>query len=380
MIVLPRSHHYTSGLEAFPDRLIDANHRPSRRCVMAAIGALIILLANAALAQAPAAADSAPEPAAADAKPAEAGPKPAPKQPKSPLIEIDARFFEIPAEDAGKLGLIPAPTTPNLKGQTRTGKPGPAAPVPTVDAVLEPFAAAKLLQRIGESKNVKALSSPSVATRSGQRAVIEVIREFRYPTEFEFDKGAGIITPKAFETRNLGITLEVEPVAEAEGPIDLNLVPQVVRLDGYVRASDGQPVPLRNGRSVGADMTLQDFAAIKYPRDTVLQPIFSTSKISTSISLWSGQTLVLGGLRKDEHEDGKPAVSRMLYVIITARRVEAPAGAAAEVLPVAVINKADEEGFVRSPFAPEAKPIDARGLPAGTELKCPVTKRLFRLP
>jgi hypothetical protein len=139
-------------------------------------------------------------------------------------------------------------------------------------------------------------------------------------------------------------------------------------------------VPLRNGRSVGADMTLQDFAAIKYPRDTVLQPIFSTSKISTSISLWSGQTLVLGGLRKDEHEDGKPAVSRLLYVVITARRVEAPTGAAAEVLPVAVINKADEEGFVRSPFAPEAKPIDARGLPAGAELKCPVTKRLFRLP
>lgn len=362
MIVRGKPHYYN-------------RHLPSG--VMAALGALATLLANSALAQSPAAPDLVPPPAAADAKPADAVPKPAPKPPKAPQIEIEARFFEIPAEDAKKLGLLPAPAA-NLKGQTKAGKSGAA--VATVDAVLEPFAAAKLLQRIGESKNVNLLSAPRLSTRSGQRAVIEVIREFRYPTEFDFDKGAGIMIPKAFETRNLGITLEVEPVAEAEGPIDLNLVPQVVRLDGYMRASDGQPVPLRNGRSVGADMTLQDFAAIKYPRDTVLQPIFSTSKITTSISLWSGQTLVLGGLRKDEHEEGKPAVSRLLYVAITARRVEAPIGAAAEVLPVAAINKADEEGFVRSPFAPEARPIDARGLPAGAELKCPVTKRLFRLP
>jgi type II secretory pathway component GspD/PulD (secretin) len=231
---------------------------------------------------------------------------------------------------------------------------------------------------LNETKGVNLLSAPRLVTRSGQRAAIEVIREFRYPSEFDFEQSIGIFIPKAFETRNLGVTLEVEPVGNAEGVIDLTLVPEVVRLDGYIRASDGQPVLLRNGRSVGADMTIKDFAAVKIPRDTVLQPVFSTSKITTSIAMMSGHTVVLGGLRKDDHEEGKEPVSRLLYVFVTARCVELAAKGPV-VLPVAFINKADEEGFVRSPFAPESKPIDARGLPSGTELKCPVTKQLFRL-
>ena len=344
----------------------------SRLAGVAALAAVAIQLTGSVRAQAPAAPN--PAPAASGGEAVEPAPKPLPKD---ALIEIESRFFEIPDGTARQLGLL---SVPEGEGGGKAGQPSkPAPPVPTVGAILEPVTAKRLLQAISDSKDVNLLSAPRVSTRTGQRAVIEVIREFRYPTEFEFEKGAGIMTPKAFETRNLGVTLEVEPRVEADGTINLNLVPQVVKLDGYIRASDGQPVPLRDGRSVGADLTLKDFETVKYPRDTVLQPIFSTNKLSTSVSLASGQTVVLGGMRKDAQIAGKPAVIRLLYVIITARRVEAPAGAAARGLPVAFINKTDAEGFVRSPFAPEANPIDARGLPAGTELKCPVTKRLFRL-
>lgn len=300
----------------------------------------------------------------------------APKPLKDGLIEIDSKFFEIPEDEARRLGLVP--------GFAADGAPAKKAEkdeagATAVDAILNPGATESLLRKIKEAKGVNLLSAPRVTTRSGQRAVIEIIREFRYPTEFEFDPGAKVITPKAFETRNIGVTLEVEPKVRIDGPIELELVPQVVRLEGYMRASDGQPVPLLNGRSVGADMTLKDFAAVKFPSDTVLQPVFSTHKLTTSVSLFSDNTVVLGGMRKDKHENGKERVSNLIYVLITVRRLDARPGGLA-VLPVAFINKADEDGFVRSPYAPEQKPIDARGLPPGTELKCPTTKQLFRLP
>jgi hypothetical protein len=315
-----------------------------------------------------------------DAKPAPAVPKAAQKRAKNPLVEVHASFFEIPEAEAVKLGLVGVADTSGPNGEAADGQTEKRSPaVLAVGGVLEPAAAARLREKFRDTKGANLLSDPRVTTRIGQRAVCDIIREFRYPTEFEFDKATKIITPTAFETRNIGVTLEVEPKLDAEGAIDLQLVPQVVKLDGYVRASDGQPVLLRGGRSVGADMMLQDFETVKYPKDTVLQPIFSTNKITTNVTLNSGATVVLGGLRKDRQLEGKQAVSYMLYVLVTARFVDQP-DPVRLVLPTAIVKKEDEEGFVRSPFSPEQSPIDARELPSGTELMCPTTKQLFRLP
>jgi hypothetical protein len=321
----------------------------------------------------PAAVVIGPPPAAPEAQPKR-------KALKNSVIEIESKFFEVPEEIAKKLGVLPMATPVVPKGGT---EPKNAAKAPPIfipgSAVLAPEVAGKLLQKLNGTRGVDLLSAPRVVARSGTRAVIEMIREFRYVTEFELDKGSGMIVPTAFETRNLGVTMQVEPKAEEDSVIDLNLVPEVVRLDGYVRASDGQPVPLRNGRSVGVDLRIQDLASVPVPKDTVLQPIFSTQKITTSISIFSGNTIVLGGLKREVREKGKKPEVRVLYVLVTARYMDAKDSPPA-VLPVAIVDKADEEGFVRSPFAPEARPIDARGLPSGTELKCPKTNQIFRLP
>src|SRR5678815_1788136 len=82
-----------------------------------------------------------------------------------------------------------------------------------------------VIRALNQKKGVDLLSAPRVTTKSGQRAVIEIIREFRYPTEFDPPQipqtfngtGGGSFpvtptTPTAFETRNTGVTLEVEPV------------------------------------------------------------------------------------------------------------------------------------------------------------------------
>src|SRR6202011_1492950 len=109
-----------------------------------------------------------------------------------------------------------------------------------------------VIRALNQKKGVDLLSAPKVTTKSGQRAVIEIVREFRYPTTFTPPQvptitggtgGTGTVsinvvtptTPQTFETRNTGVTLEVEPVVGPDGvTIDLNLVPQVVEFEGFI--------------------------------------------------------------------------------------------------------------------------------------------------
>src|SRR5205807_5388453 len=114
-----------------------------------------------------------------------------------------------------------------------------------------------VIRALNQKKGIDLLSAPRVTTKSGQRAVIEIVREFRYPTQFQPPQlptfsGGGIgsvpapavvtpTTPTAFDTRNTGVTLEVEPVVGPDGiTIDLNLVPQVVEFEGFINY--GSPI------------------------------------------------------------------------------------------------------------------------------------------
>ena len=93
----------------------------------------------------------------------------------------------------------------------------------------------------------KILETSVVVCRSGQRATLESIREFIYPAEYE-PTCRGLFGPvddppklptlrpnefTSFETRNTGVTLEVEPTLAADGHfIELRFVPEIVSLTG----------------------------------------------------------------------------------------------------------------------------------------------------
>jgi general secretion pathway protein D len=178
-----------------------------------------------------------------------------------------------------------------------------------------------VIRAINQKKGVDLLSAPRVTTKSGQRAVIEIIRELRYPTEFEppeipneFFGGSTFTsnpatgffggssnnafpvtptTPTAFETRNTGVTLEVEPVVGPDGfTIDLNLVPQVVEFEGFINY--GSPIKTSQTNLLGV---VQE---VVLTENAINQPVFSTRKITTSVSVWDGQTVVLGGLMRED--------------------------------------------------------------------------------
>ena len=156
-------------------------------------------------------------------------------------------------------------------------------------------AANEKVQALIAGKKATLIGWPILTTKSGQRAVIEAIDEIRYVTEYEpANEGGGGATiaekmadkaehktdrseffpiPKAFEVRNAGVTLEVEPVLSPDASkIDLNLVPQYVKLAGYKRIT------------VEKD----------HVKLVVEQPEFHTTKVTTSLTLRNGQRKLLG--------------------------------------------------------------------------------------
>jgi general secretion pathway protein D len=187
-----------------------------------------------------------------------------------------------------------------------------------------------VIRALNQKKGVDLLSAPRLTTKSGQRAIIEVVREFRYPTRFtppqlpniSVSGGGGTATipaiaapstPSDFETRNTGVTLEVEPVVGPDGvTIDLNLVPQVVEFEGFINY--GSPINAI-GINTAAGITVS--SPVRLTDNVINQPVFSSRKVTTSVSVWDGQTVVLGGLIREDVqkvEDRTPIVGDLPLV------------------------------------------------------------------
>ncbi len=127
-----------------------------------------------------------------------------------------------------------------------------------------------VVRALNQKKGIDLLSAPSVTTKSGQRAIIEVVRELRYPRTYTQPQVPSIssstsnfpgtnstvpvvvtpTTPQDWETRNTGVTLEVEPVVGGDATtIDLNLIPQVVEFEGFINY--GSPINAVGVNTIG---------------------------------------------------------------------------------------------------------------------------------
>ena len=229
---------------------------------------------------------------------------------RKPQVEVEARFLELPEAGVKALGLPGAA----LPQDEKAGSPFPPS-------VMDAEAARKLLEKINHCDGADVLSAPRVTTRNGQQAKVEIVREFVFPSAFEEDKNvAGGLRPTSFEKRDVGVTLDAKPTVAADGMLGIDLKAEVVKLLGFNRVKGGQPVPLKKPVATGLDPTgaVPEF---EVPRDTLVQPVFSTMNVSTSVVLASGQTVVLGGLKSD-----RGSGVRMTFVLVTARTVDAGAG------------------------------------------------------
>jgi type II secretory pathway component GspD/PulD (secretin) len=238
-----------------------------------------------------------------------------------------------------------------------------------------------VIRALNQKKGIDLLSAPSVTTKSGQRAIIEVIRELRYPRTYTAPQVPSIssssstivgasntvpvvvtpTTPQDWETRNTGVTLEVEPVVGGDATtIDLNLIPQVVEFEGFINY--GSPINAVGVNTLAGAITTS--VPVTLTDNVINQPVFSTRKVTTSVSVYDGQTVVLGGLMREDvqkTEDKVPIIGdiplvgrafrtnteqhtkKNLVIFVTAKIIT-PAG-----LP---LNEEEEEGLL-PPELPE---------------------------
>jgi len=152
-----------------------------------------------------------------------------------------------------------------------------------------------------------------VICRSGQKASLETIREEIYPTEYAppglpcgnlsnirlpTDPPANPLfrAPTAFETRNTGVTFNVEATLSSDGTIDLVLSPQMVtrlRLETWMEHVD------------------------QWGDGSMRMPIFETLRFTTSNSVESGKFELVSALTPKANAP-VPAVSRKILVFVRA--------------------------------------------------------------
>src|SRR5439155_22022645 len=120
-------------------------------------------------------------------------------------------------------------------------------------------------------------------------------------------------TAQDWETRNTGVTLEVEPVVGGDATtIDLNLIPQVVEFEGFINY--GSPINAVGVNTVGVLSVSQP---IELTKNVINQHVFSTRKVTTSVSVYDGQTVVLGGLMREDVqkvEDKTPIIGDIPFI------------------------------------------------------------------
>jgi general secretion pathway protein D len=139
----------------------------------------------------------------------------------------------------------------------------------------------------------------------------------------------------------------------------MNLVPQVVEFEGFINY--GSPI---NAVGVNTAMGISTSTPVTLTQNVINQPIFSTRKVTTSVQVADGQTVVLGGLMREDvqkTEDRTPIVGdlpivgrlfrtnvdqhvkRNLIIFVTAKRMT----------PVGQIPAEEEEEELQPPVLPE---------------------------
>ena len=176
------------------------------------------------------------------------------------------------------------------------------------------------VQLLVAEEKARLVASPSLGTLSGQRAVVESVLEYRFPTEFsppqipqttgetvrKVTKTTTTVettsvfpqtpaTPTAFDRKDLGTTLEVEPTFSPESKlITIQLSVQFVALQGTSKFTG------ENG-------------------SIIEQPLFYMKKITTNASMKNGGVFFMGTVEPDRTLSKDEDLTEIVFLRCTAR-------------------------------------------------------------
>lgn len=218
-----------------------------------------------------------------------------------------------------------------------------------------------ILHMLSQRSDTDLLSAPKVVTKSGEGAVMKVVTEYLYPTDYNVQlqsssSGGGygsssqsavlaVVEPQSFATREVGVILDVLPhYSESNGGIiDLELKPEVV--DEPTWMNYGMEIPFtgnsslqsfegigdiftglssalgaigaalddatRNAMAIAAtesataaldNLTKSGDEKMSWYQAPMKQPFFHVRKIDTKVSLVPGATVVMGGLITEQRK------------------------------------------------------------------------------
>jgi hypothetical protein len=135
----------------------------------------------------------------------------------------------------------------------------------------------ELLRQLREKPSFEFIGTASLVTISGQQALVQMVEEVRYPTEYEdggSDGDTAYFIPGTFEDREVGIRFNLTPTICSDGLVVLVMLPEASRLSGWRRAVEA-----------GAE-----------------QPIFDSWNVTTSVYCRDGGTFVMTGALAEEFE------------------------------------------------------------------------------
>lgn len=172
-------------------------------------------------------------------------------------------------------------------------------------------------KKLVKEEKARMLETSVITTTAGQRAKVESILEKIYPTEYDppqisdgeadsengEDEGAAgraavtPPTPTAFDIRNVGTTVEVEPNVDVDGvTVNLNIAPEIV---------------YHGGEDSFGEWHTPD------AESEVTQPRFYTMKCQTNITVIAGKYHMMTALSPHD-EKGNPDPTRKVAVFVRA--------------------------------------------------------------
>lgn len=156
------------------------------------------------------------------------------------------------------------------------------------------------------------VATQTIVTRSGVNAQLQAVEEIIYPTEFAGGATGNtntpvqlttpVLIPGVFETREVGVVVNFTPTIGPDGrTMDLVIAPEISELAETNRFT----------ATFGPENAQQLTSAE--------QPVFRTAKITTSVVMRDGATLVLGDIAPH-------GLKERYYLFLTARIVDATGG------------------------------------------------------
>ena len=175
-----------------------------------------------------------------------------------------------------------------------------------------------VIRALNQKKGIDLMAAPHVTTKNGAKATIKIVDEFIYPTQYappqiptstvstnSYSSGLRQIPPSitpsfpnAWTSKNLGVTLEAKPTITPDHKmIALELHPQITDFDGFINY--GTPI-----NTVGYNVTATNMSASPFSEtlttNTINQPVFTVREVNTSVMVKDGQTVIIGGLIREE--------------------------------------------------------------------------------